>query len=291
MVAVTVRGLTKIFDDHNGPAKAALNGVDLDVAPGEFLVLLGPAGCGKSTLLRLIAGLDEPTAGEVRYDGVPVGSPELPPIALVTQMYALYPHLSVAQNIGFPLRVSSAPADHIAERVAGTARVVGVEDLLGRYPEHLSGGQRQRVALARALVRRPPVLLLDEPLSNVDAVSRAVLRDEIVAVARKLGVTTIYVTHDRAEAMSMADRVAILHDGVIEQAGAPAEVTADPDTVFVAAFLGAPFIGLLAGAVQVTPGRVAVDLGAQILALPHGLQLPLAYDNARVTVALRTSFF
>ncbi|WP_041834382.1 ABC transporter ATP-binding protein [Actinoplanes sp. N902-109] len=287
MVAVTARALTKIFDDDNGAATTAVQGVDLDVASGEFVALLGPTGCGKSTLLRLIAGLDEPTEGSVYFDGVPVGSAGVPPVAMVTQVYALYPHLTVAQNIGFPLRVSSVPSDRIAEQVAETARHVGVADLLGRYPEHLSGGQRQRVALARALVRHPPVLLLDEPLSNVDAGSRAALRGEIVAVTRKLGVTTIYVTHDRAEAMGMADRVVLLRAGMVEQIGAPAEVYADPETVFVAAFLGAPFTALLAGAVQLTASGVLIDLGSRVLPLPSQVRLPTTYANARVTVGLR----
>ncbi|MFI7601092.1 ABC transporter ATP-binding protein [Actinoplanes sp. NPDC049681] len=288
MVAIAARALTKVFDD----GAVAVDGVDLDVAPGEFLVLLGPTGCGKSTLLRLLAGVEQPTAGEVRYDGVAVTeiAPRDRGIAVIFQSYALYPHLTVAQNIGFPLRAVPLPSADIATRVAEVARHAGVDDLLSRYPEHLSGGQRQRVAMARALVRRPSVFLLDEPLSQVDAGARAALRGEIVALSRKLGVTTIYVTHDQVEAMSMADRLAVLRRGVLQQIGPPAQVYADPDTVFVAAFLGKPRTSLLEAAVYATEGRVLLDLGSQVLEFPADDPRTAAlarHDTARVTVAIR----
>ena len=288
MVAIAARGLTKVFDG----GAVALEDVSLEVGPGEFLVVLGPTGCGKSTLLRLLAGVEEPTAGTVLYDGVPVReiSPADRDIAMVYESYALYPHLTVAQNIGFPLHVLPMAAADVAARVAETARHVGVADLLGRYPEHLSGGQRQRVAMARALVRQPSVFLLDEPLSNVDAGARASLRGEIVALAHKLGVTTIYVTHDQVEAMSMADRLAVLRRGVLQQIGPPAQVYADPDTIFVAAFLGTPRSSLLEAVVSVSDGRVLLDLGSQVLEGPAGdprTQALAGFDTARVTVALR----
>ena len=287
MVAIVARALTKTFDDV-----VAVRDVDLTVAPGEFLVVLGPTGCGKSTLLRLLAGFEEPTSGTVELDGKPVGEidPRRRDIAVVFQNYALYPHLTVAQNIGFPLRAAPGPATDIAARVAEVARSVGIADLLSRYPEHLSGGQQQRVAMARALVRRPGVFLLDEPLSNVDAGARAALRGEIVALARRLEVTTVYVTHDVTEAMSMADRIAVLRLGVLQQVGRPTEVYADPDTLFVAAFLGMPRTSLLEAAVYAEPGRVVLDLGSQVLELPAGdpRTARLAeHHTERVTLALR----
>ena len=287
MVAIVARALTKTFDDV-----VAVRDVDLTVAPGEFLVVLGPTGCGKSTLLRLLAGFEEPTSGTVELDGKPVGEidPRRRDIAVVFQNYALYPHLTVAQNIGFPLRAAPGPATDIAARVAEVARSVGIADLLSRYPEHLSGGQQQRVAMARALVRRPGVFLLDEPLSNVDAGARAALRGEIVALARRLEVTTVYVTHDVTEAMSMADRIAVLRLGVLQQVGRPAQVYADPDTLFVAAFLGMPRTSLLEAAVYAEQDRVVLDLGSQVLELPAGdpRTARLAeHHTERVTLALR----
>ncbi|MET8150394.1 ABC transporter ATP-binding protein [Actinoplanes sp. NPDC049668] len=287
MVAIAARELTKTFDDV-----VAVDHVDLDVSAGEFLVLLGPTGCGKSTLLRLLAGIEVPTSGAVLFDGVPVRDidPRARGIAMVFQDHALYPHLTVAQNIGFPLRTVPVPATDIGLRVAEAARNVGVADLLSRYPEHLSGGQRQRVAMARALVRNPSVFLLDEPLSNVDAGARSALRGEIVALARRLGVTTVYVTHDQIEAISMADRVAVLRYGVLQQVGPPAEVYADPDTLFVAAFLGTPRTSLLEAAVYAEDCRTVLDLGSQVLELPAGdprTAVLARHHTERVTVALR----
>ena len=289
MVAIAVQALSKVFDDDG---VSALTGVDLEVAPGEFLVVLGPSGCGKSTLLRLIAGLETPTAGTVLFDGVPVA--ELPArerqIAMVFQNYALYPHLTVAQNIGFPLRAGVDEPREVAARIAEAARHLRITDLLNRLPDHLSGGQRQRVAMARALVRRPAVLLLDEPMSNVDPGVRAELRSEIVNLARRLAVTTVYVTHDQSEALSMADRVAVLRDGALQQVGPPAQVYADPETVFVAAFLGTPRTSLLEAAVYATPDGVVIDLGSQVLELPPDdtRTATLAdHHTERVTIALR----
>jgi multiple sugar transport system ATP-binding protein len=284
MVAISVRSLTKVFDD----GILAVDRVDLEVASGEFMVLLGPTGCGKSTLLRLIAGFEEPTEGDVLFDGVPVTGivPARRAVAMVFQNYALYPHLTVAQNIGFPLRSGAETVADVPARIAEAARDLGLTDLLNRLPAHLSGGQRQRVAMARAIVRRPAVLLLDEPMSNVDAGVRAELRSEIVATARRLGVTTVYVTHDQAEAMSMADRVAVLRRGRVEQVGPPAEVYADPQTLFVAGFLGTPRPSLLEAALHVEGDTVLLDLGGQVLTLPRSDEL-VRHHTERVTVALR----
>jgi multiple sugar transport system ATP-binding protein len=283
MVAISVRSLTKVFDDDG---VTAVDDLSLDVASGEFMVLLGPTGCGKSTLLRLIAGFERPTAGTVLFDGVPVTDiePRDRDMAMVFQNYALYPHLTVAQNIGFPLRAAADTTGDVPARIAEAARNLGLSGLLNRMPAHLSGGQRQRVAMARAIVRRPAVLLLDEPMSNVDAGVRAELRVEIVGLARRLGITTVYVTHDQAEAMTMADRVALLRRGVLQQVGTPAEVYANPQTVFVAAFLGTPRTSLLEGAVYVDGDRVVLDLGGQVLELPRGLA---DRHTERVTVGLR----
>jgi multiple sugar transport system ATP-binding protein len=282
MVAIGLHSLTKVFDD----GVKAVDDLTLDVASGEFLVVLGPTGCGKSTLLRLISGFEEPTAGSVVFDGVPVTeiSSRDRNIAMVFQDYALYPHLTVAQNIGFPLRAGAEPGGDIPARIAEAARHLGITDLLNRMPAHLSGGQRQRVAVARAIVRRPAVLLLDEPMSNVDAGVRAELRGEIMSLSRRLGVTTIYVTHDQSEALTMADRVAVLRRGVLQQVGPPAEVYANPQTVFVAAFLGTPRTSLLAGAIYVDGDRVVLDLGGQVLELPKALA---DRHTERVTVGLR----
>jgi multiple sugar transport system ATP-binding protein len=282
MVAISVRALTKIFPD----GVVAVDELDLDVASGEFLVLLGPTGCGKSTVLRLIAGFEEPTSGTVLFDGVPVTriEPHDRNVAMVLQNYALYPHLTVAQNIGFPLRAGPEPPGDIPGRIAEAARNVGITGLLSRMPTHLSGGQQQRVALARAIVRRPAVLLLDEPLSQVDAGVRAELRTEIVALAERLGVTTVYVTQDQSEAMSMADRVAVLRRGRLQQVGPPSEVYADPQTVFVAAFLGSPRTSLLEGAIYADGDKVVLDLGGQVLPLPFALA---GRHTERVTVGLR----
>src|SRR4051812_14141004 len=283
-----MEGLTKIFDDGT----VAVDNLDLVVASGEFLVLLGPAGCGKSTVLRLIAGLDTPTRGCVTLNGEPVGeqAPRHHRIAMVFHDYALYPHLTVAQNVGFPLRAGAHEPGEVAQRIAEAARLVGITDLLNRLPAYLSGGQRQRVAMARAIVRRPEVLLLDEPLSNVDAGVRAELRAEIVELADRLGVTTVYVTHDQNEAMVMADRVAVLRRGVLQQVGPPDVVYGDPHTAFVAAFIGIPRPGLLEGAIYVDDAQVVLDLGEQALIMPADdpqVAALAARHTERVTVVLR----
>ncbi|GAA4435725.1 ABC transporter ATP-binding protein [Phytohabitans houttuyneae] len=283
MVAIATDRLTKVFSDGT----VAVDEVTIEAASGEFLVLLGPTGCGKSTILRLVAGLEEETSGHVLIDGQVVDrlSAKDRRVAMVFQDYALYPHLTVAQNIGFPLRAGHHAPDAEA-RVTEVAEHLGVTDLLHRLPGHLSGGQRQRVAMARAIVRKPQAFLLDEPLSNLDAGLRADLRTDVAALARRLGVTTLYVTHDQTEAMTMADRVAVLRRGVLQQIGPPAEVYGDPATLFVAAFIGTPRTNLLQGAIYMEAERTVIDLGSQLLELPHTEALA-SHHNDRVTVAMR----
>jgi len=243
MPAVALRHLTKQF----GTDSPALDALSLDVAPGEFLVLLGPSGCGKTTALRCIAGLEEPTAGDIEIDGVRVN--DLPPkdrdVAMVFQNYALYPHLSARENIGFPLAMRRTPRAERDRRVAETAEALELTRLLDRKPAQLSGGERQRVALGRAIVRRPKVFLFDEPLSNLDAKLRVQMRGELVRLHRQLAATMLYVTHDQVEAMTMGQRIAILHRGVLQQVGTPGEIYAQPANTFVAAFIGAPGMNVL----------------------------------------------
>lgn len=244
-VTVEVRSLKKHFDGGTVPA---VDGVDLGTREGEYLVLLGPSGCGKTTLLRTIAGLEEPTEGEVLIGGNIVNG--LPPrarqIAMVFQSYALYPHKTVLENIAFPLKAMKLGRDQRGEKATWAAELLGIGHLLSRKPRHLSGGERQRVALARALVREPSVFLLDEPLSNLDAKLRAVARDELKQFQQRIGTTTIYVTHDQAEAMGLGDRIAVMEQGKIRQVGSPREVYADPADTFVATFLGSPPMNLVA---------------------------------------------
>jgi multiple sugar transport system ATP-binding protein len=284
VVAIATDRLTKVFPDGT----VAVDEVTIEAASGEFLVLLGPTGCGKSTILRLVAGLEEETSGHVLIDGKVVDglSAKDRRVAMVFQDYALYPHLTVAQNIGFPLRAGHQASAGAETRVAEVAEQLGVTSLLHRLPGHLSGGQRQRVAMARAIVRKPQAFLLDEPLSNLDAGLRAELRADVAALARRLAVTTLYVTHDQTEAMTMADRVVVLRRGVLQQVGPPAEVYGDPATLFVAAFIGTPRTNLLQGAIYLEPERTVVDLGSQLLEIPPNEALA-GHHNDRVTVALR----
>ncbi len=244
-VAVEVRGLRKSYDRGRVPA---INGVDLATEEGEYLVLLGPSGCGKTTLLRTIAGLEQPTAGEVRIGGAVVNG--LPPrarkIAMVFQSYALYPHKTVFANIVFPLKAEKLDKAERARKARWAAELLGITHLLDRKPRQLSGGERQRVALARALVREPRVFLLDEPLSNLDAKLRASARDELKRFQQRIGTTTIYVTHDQAEAMGLGDRIAVMDQGIVRQVGHPAEVYDDPADTFVATFIGSPPMNLVA---------------------------------------------
>ncbi|MFE1429657.1 ABC transporter ATP-binding protein [Streptomyces fungicidicus] len=268
--------------------------LSLDIAPGEFLVLLGPSGCGKSTVLRMIAGLEDIDEGLLFLDGE-YGN-DLPPsdrdMAMVFQNFALYPSMTSRDNIGFPLRIESPGADP-APRVDATARMLGIEDLLDRFPAQLSGGERQRVAMGRAIARHPSAFLMDEPLSNLDAKLRNRLRAEISRLTRELGVTTVYVTHDQSEAMSLGDRVAVLRGGVLQQVGSPRTVYSLPSNVFVAAFIGTPRINLLRGLVRAPlDGAMTISLGKQFLRLPEPLcldhQLLRVQQGREVIVGLRS---
>ncbi|BCH25970.1 ABC transporter ATP-binding protein [Mesorhizobium sp. L-8-10] len=242
MATVEARGLSKHFDEVH-----AVDGIDLTAGEGEFLVLLGPSGCGKTTLMRMIAGLERPTRGDIVIDGTVVT--DLPPrarnVAMVFQSYALYPHLTVERNISFPLRALGVPRQKIRNKVEWAARMFGIESFLHRKPRQLSGGERQRVALARAVVREPVVFLLDEPLSNLDAKLRNSARDELKQLQRTLGTTTIYVTHDQAEAMGLGDRIAVLNSGKVMQVGTPQEIYGRPANTFVATFIGSPPMNLV----------------------------------------------
>jgi multiple sugar transport system ATP-binding protein len=243
-LTVEVRGLKKRY---HGAETHAVDGVDIETSEGEYLVLLGPSGCGKTTLLRTIAGLEEATEGEVLIGGNVVNG--LPPrarqVAMVFQSYALYPHKSVLQNIAFPLKAEKIDKEEREKKANWAAELLGIERLLDRKPRQLSGGERRRVALARALVREPSVFLLDEPLSNLDAKLRATARDELKQFQSRVGTTTIYVTHDQAEAMGLGDRIAVMYEGKLRQIGPPREVYEDPADTFVATFLGSPPMNLV----------------------------------------------
>jgi multiple sugar transport system ATP-binding protein len=243
MAAVLTRDIIKTF----GGEVPAVNGITLTVADGEFMVLLGPSGCGKTTFLRIICGLEQQTSGDLVIGGNLVN--DIPPrargVAMMFQSYGLYPHYSVRKNIGFPLRTQGMPSAQIAKKVDWASQLLGIGHLLERRPRQLSGGERQRVALARALVREPTALLLDEPLSNLDAKLRASARQEIKQFQQRVGVTTIYVTHDQVEAMGMGDRIAVIDHGRIRQLGTPSEIYDDPADLFVATFVGAPPMNLI----------------------------------------------
>jgi multiple sugar transport system ATP-binding protein len=229
-----------------------IHGISFDIAEGEFVVLVGPSGCGKSTLLRMLAGLEEISAGEITIDGRVVNELDSKDrdIAMVFQSYALYPHMTVRDNLGFSLRLRKADPQLIGQRVDNAARILNLDVLLDRYPRELSGGQRQRVAMGRAIVRDPKVFLFDEPLSNLDAKLRVAMRAEIKALHLRLKTTTVYVTHDQIEAMTMADRIVVMHDGIVEQIGTPLELFDRPSNLFVAQFIGSPSMNVLAGTLR-----------------------------------------
>ncbi len=277
MASVAIRGVRKAFG-----ATAVIHGVDIAIADGEFVVLVGPSGCGKSTLLRMIAGLENITAGEILIGDRVVN--RVPPkerdVAMVFQNYALYPHMTVANNMAFSMKLRGAPKGEIDERVNRAASILGLTQLLGRYPRQLSGGQRQRVAMGRAIVRDPQVFLFDEPLSNLDAKLRVQMRTEIKELHQRLKTTTIYVTHDQIEAMTMADKIVVMHDGMVEQIGAPLELYDRPDNLFVAGFIGSPAMNMLKGRIRVN--------GSAVFEGPAGVSLPVAAvpadSDGRLTV-------
>jgi multiple sugar transport system ATP-binding protein len=247
MASVAIRDVRKAFG-----ATSVIHGVDISIGDGEFVGLVGPSGCGKSTLLRMIAGLENITGGEIRIGDRVVN--RLPPkerdVAMVFQNYALYPHMTVADNMAFSMKLRGAAKGEIDERVNRAAAILGLSQLLHRFPRQLSGGQRQRVAMGRAIVRDPQVFLFDEPLSNLDAKLRVQMRTEIKELHQRLKTTTIYVTHDQIEAMTMADKIVVMHDGLVEQIGAPLDLYDRPDNLFVAGFIGSPAMNMLTGRIR-----------------------------------------
>ena len=283
MAAISLKGLTKRYPDGT----AAVNDVDLEIADGEFVILVGPSGCGKSTLLRMIVGLEDITEGELRIgdDVVNDRGPKDRDLAMVFQNYALYPHLSVRENMAFPLRIAKVPAAEITSRVEEAARVLELTEQLDRKPANMSGGQRQRVAMGRAIVRDPKAFLFDEPLSNLDAKLRVQMRTEIARVQKKYGTTTVYVTHDQTEAMTLGDRVAVLRKGVVQQAASPRELYNDPVNLFVAGFIGSPSMNFIPATVS---GRTAKLPFAEV-PLPDGVSLP--EGSGEVIAGLRPEAF
>jgi multiple sugar transport system ATP-binding protein len=281
MARIVLQDVTKRF----GKDVVAVDRVSMEIADGEFMVLVGPSGCGKTTLLRIIAGLEEVSDGEVVIGDRIVTdlAPKHRDIAMVFQNYALYPHMTVAQNIAIGLRLRKRPKAEVAEKVGSAARVLGLEPLLDRKPSELSGGQRQRVAMGRAMVREPHAFLMDEPLSNLDAKLRVQMRAELARLRDQLGTTTIYVTHDQVEAMTLGDRVAVMRDGVVQQLDTPHNLYANPVNMFVAAFIGSPSMNLFEATIE----NAHVVFGGQRLPVPGGL----AGRSGPVVVGIRPSDF
>jgi multiple sugar transport system ATP-binding protein len=289
MTTVTLEKLTKVY--ANGVV--ALNGLDLHVDDGEFVVLVGPSGCGKTTALRMVAGLEEITSGVLKFGDRVVNdvSPRDRDAAMVFQNYALYPHLSVYENIGFSLEMRKVPKADRDAKIRDAAAALGLTDMLNRKPRQLSGGQRQRVAMGRAIVREPSVFLMDEPLSNLDAKLRVQMRSEVLRVHRRLAVATLYVTHDQTEAMTMGDRVVVLRDGVLQQYAAPRDLYQSPVNLFVATFIGSPSMNVYQGALEAAGDGATVVLGSQRLSLPAPVLAARpslrAYLGRKVVVGLR----
>ncbi|MFJ2581303.1 ABC transporter ATP-binding protein [Kitasatospora aureofaciens] len=287
MAELVLDGLTKHYPD----GAVAVRGVDLTIGDGEFVILVGPSGCGKSTTLNMIAGLEDITAGTLRIGGRVVNdlAPKDRDIAMVFQSYALYPHMTVRQNMGFALRLARTDKAEIARKVEEAARILDLTDHLERRPAQLSGGQRQRVAMGRAIVRAPKAFLMDEPLSNLDAQLRVRMRTQIARLQRRLGTTTVYVTHDQVEAMTLGDRVVVMRGGVVQQVGAPQELYDHPVNLFVAGFIGSPAMNVLDAMLE--NGALRTALGE--LPLPDGLRQQLERADAprRVVVGIRPEHF
>jgi multiple sugar transport system ATP-binding protein len=285
MAEIVCRNLVKRFADGT----LAVNGFDFEIPDGEFLILVGPSGCGKTTVLRMIAGLEDITEGEVLIDGVVANDlqPRQRDIAMVFQSYALYPHMTVEKNMAFALRRAKMPKDEARRRVHEAAKLLGIEELLDRKPGQLSGGQRQRVAMGRAIVREPKAFLMDEPLSNLDAKLRVQMRAEITRIQRGAATTTVYVTHDQTEAMTLGDRIVVMRDGVIQQSGTPEELYSRPRNMFVAGFIGAPSMNLLRGRVE--DGRLLTPIAE----IPIGdeLRRELGGHTGEVVVGIRPEDF
>ena len=294
MAKVAFNNVTKRFDEDT----IALRHFNLTIEDGEFVVLVGPSGCGKSTVLRLLAGLEAVSEGEILIDDKVVNqiTPQQRNIAMVFQNYALYPHMSVRGNLEFPLRMAHTPAHLIAEKVTHIAKILDLSDLLERRPKQLSGGQRQRVAMGRALVRDPSVFLLDEPLSNLDAKLRAQIRADIAQIQKRLNKTTLYVTHDQVEAMTLGDRVAVMNAGELQQVGTPEELYEHPQNIFVAKFIGSPGMNIIASTL-ISEGDtgIAVRLGEQTIAVPHSRRQASSeishYLNQTIFVGIRPEAF
>ena len=267
MATVSMEKINKVYE--NG--FHAVKDMSLDIADGEFMVLVGPSGCGKTTALRMVAGLEDITTGILRIGGKEANdeSPKERDIAMVFQNYALYPHMTVAENIGFALKLRHMPKDQLKAKVNDAAEVLGLTDWLDRKPGQLSGGQRQRVAMGRAIVREPSVFLMDEPLSNLDAKLRVQMRAEVARIQRRIGVSTIYVTHDQVEAMTMGDRVTVMRDGTLQQVDTPQHLYDNPDNIFVAAFIGSPAQNLYDAVIG--EGVQSVKLGSQSVMLPDAI--------------------
>jgi multiple sugar transport system ATP-binding protein len=283
MATVTFDHATRLYE---GATKPAVDQLNLDIQDGEFLVLVGPSGCGKSTSLRMLAGLEEVNGGAIRIGERDVTY--LPPkdrdVAMVFQNYALYPHMTVADNMGFALKIAGVPKPDIARRVQEAAKLLDLEPYLQRKPKALSGGQRQRVAMGRAIVREPQVFLMDEPLSNLDAKLRVQTRTQIAALQRRLGTTTVYVTHDQVEAMTMGDRVAVLKDGLLQQVDSPRQMYDHPNNVFVAGFIGSPQMNLVEG----TLADGGVTVGGALVALDRSTVDKASKEGAKtVTIGFR----
>jgi multiple sugar transport system ATP-binding protein len=289
LAEVTLEGVEKVYPDGT----KAVEDLHLSIGDGEFIVLVGPSGCGKTTALRMVAGLEEISGGEVRIGERVVN--HVPPkdrdIAMVFQNYALYPHLSVRENMGFGLKLRKVPGDEINTRVEKAARILGLEDFLDRKPRNLSGGQRQRVAMGRAIVREPQAFLMDEPLSNLDAKLRVQMRAEIARIQRDLDVTTLYVTHDQTEAMTMGDRVAVMRKGLLQQVDSPQVLYDRPDNVFVAGFIGSPAMNMVQASIETSDGSTFVRVGEQRLRVADELMAArpglAAYDGRKLVLGIR----